>query len=494
MISSPSHRSIEPAVPAGGAARSIARSARAIGVAACALGLLVGCDKMGEGNKGQTGGSAAGSAATTESTGAIKVGHYGSITGSEATFGISTDNGIKLAIKERNAVGGVKGRKIELVTLDTASKAAEAGTVVTRLINNEKVVAVLGEVASSASLAGGRVAQQYGVPMISPSSTNVRVTQLGDMVFRVCFIDSFQGYVAARFARDNLKADKIAILYDQGQAYSQGLAGDFEKAFIELGGKITTKQAYTGGDTDVSAQLQSIKDTAPQAVFLPGYYTEAGNFLRQARKLGIKAPFIGGDGWDSIKLTEIGGDAVEGSYYSNHYSADDPRPEVQDFVKKYKADFGEVPDGLAALGYDSARVLFAAMDKAPSLGGKDLAAAIAATKDFPGVTGNITIDADRNAVKAAVVLEIKGGKPVFVASIGPKGSEPAAPPINQTGNETGKAPAAVPAVEPSAPAPATKDESGKAAPAKAGAAADKKAGAAADKKKPAAAGAADSGW
>jgi branched-chain amino acid transport system substrate-binding protein len=343
---------------------------------------------------------------------------------------------------------------------------------------------VLGEVASSASLAGGRVAQQYGVPMISPSSTNVRVTQLGDMIFRVCFIDSFQGYVSAKFARENLKADKIAILYDQAQAYSQGLAGDFEKAFVELGGTITTKQAYTGGDTDVSAQLQSIKDTNPQAVFLPGYYTEAGNFLRQARKLGIKAPFIGGDGWDSTKLTEIGGDAVEGSYYSNHYSADEQRPEVQSFVSKYKTDYGEVPDGLAALGYDSARILFDAMERAPSLGGKDLAAAIGATKDFAGVTGKISIDADRNATKAAVVLEIKGGKPVFAASVAPKGAEPA-PPVP---NETGKAPEAVPAVPPAEPA---KDEAGKkAAPAKD----DAKAPAKDAKKKPAAAGAADSGW
>jgi branched-chain amino acid transport system substrate-binding protein len=432
--------------------KSVGRSL-GIGCAAAVLGVaLGGCDKMGakpgEGSAAATG---SGSAATAPETGAIKIGHYGSLTGSEATFGISTDNGIKLAIKERNAAGGVKGRQIELKTLDTASKAAEAGTVVTRLINNEKVVAVLGEVASSASLAGGRVAQQYGVPMISPSSTNARVTEIGDMIFRVCFIDSFQGYVVARFAHDNLKATKVAILYDQAQAYSKGLAEDFEKAFVELGGTITTKQAYTGGDTDVSAQLQSIKDTGPQAVFLPGYYTEAGNFLRQARKLGVKVPFLGGDGWDSVKLTEIGGEAIEGSYYANHYSADEQRPEVQEFVTKYKADFGQVPDGLAALGYDAARVLFDAMERAPSLSGKDLAAAIAATKDFPGVTGKISIDDKRNPVKSAVVLEIKGGKPVFAASVAPKGQEPAA------------APAPAPGAEPAAPAPA-KDEAGKAKP------------------------------
>jgi branched-chain amino acid transport system substrate-binding protein len=362
--------------------------------------------------------------------GPIVIGHFGSMTGSEATFGQSTDKGVRLAIEERNAAGGVHGRPLELITLDDAGKSQEAGTTVTRLITERNVVAILGEVASSLSKAGGAVAQQYGVPMISPSSTNESVTEIGDMIFRVCFIDGFQGYVVAKFAHDNLHAKRVGVLYDQQQAYSKGLAQEFEKKFPELGGEITTSQAYTGGDADLSAQLQSLKDTNPEAIFLPGYYTDAGNIIRQARKLGITVPFLGGDGWDSTKLVEIGGDAVEGSYYSNHYSQEDTRPAVKNFIARYKARYsGTTPDALAALGYDAALVLFDAMDRAKSLDGTDLAAAIAATKDFPGVTGSITLDAHRNPVKSAVMLEVKCGAPHYAATIVPPGQpESTAPP------------------------------------------------------------------
>lgn len=424
--------------------------------------VLGGCDKLGGKKKEGEGSAAATSAPTGASeTGPIVIGHFASMTGSEATFGQSTDKGVRLAIEERNAAGGVKGRKIELRTLDTASKASEGGTVVTRLINNEKAVAILGEVASSISIAGGQVAQKLGVPMISPSSTNERVTKIGDMIFRVCFLDSFQGYVMAKFVADDLKLTKVAILYDQQQAYSKGLANDFKAAFTNMKGVITTEQAYSGGDPDVSAQLQTIKTSGAQAIYMPGYYTDAGNMVRQARKLGIKEPFLGGDGWDSAKLTEIGGEAIEGSYYSNHYSFEEQRPEVQDFVKKYQEKNGQVPDGLAALGYDAARVLFAAMDKAPSLSGKDLAAAIAQTKDFSGVTGNITIDANRDAQKKAVVLQIKGGKPSYVTSISPPGMADAAPaPQPAVSPDPAAAPAAAPAAT----------GAGSVAPAKAGAA------------------------
>jgi branched-chain amino acid transport system substrate-binding protein len=383
---------------------------------------LLGCDKLGgkkdnngSGSQGVTTGSD-----QTNATGPIVIGHYASLTGSEATFGRSTDNGIRLALEEQNAKGGIKGRKIELETQDDASKSSEAGTVVQRLISQNKVVALIGEVASGSSLAGGKVAQQAGVPMISPSSTNKKVTEGRDMVSRVCFLDEFQGYVVAKFAFDsNMK--KVAVLYDQAAPYSKGLAETFKTEITGMGGTVTTSQAYTAGDADVSAQLQSIKQSGAQAVFLPGYYTDVGNIVRQARKLGITVPFLGGDGWDSSKLAEIGGDAIEGSYYSNHYSFDEARPEVQEFVKKYQAKFGETPDGLAALGYDAARVLFAAMEKSPSLDGKTLAGTIAATKDFPGVTGKISLDSNRDAQKKAVIVQMKGGKPHFVASIVPKG-------------------------------------------------------------------------
>jgi branched-chain amino acid transport system substrate-binding protein len=385
---------------------------------------LVGCDKMrgsgGGAEPGSTPASGAPSSAAAPQTGTILIGEYGSMTGSEATFGQSTHNGIVLAVEEVNAAGGIGGRKIELKNYDTQGKSQEAGTVVTRLITEDKVVAVLGEVASSLSLAGGRVAQQFGVPMITPSSTNPQVTQIGDMVFRVCFIDPYQGYVIAKFASENLKHTKIAVLYDQAQAYSKGLKDDFRKAFEAVGGQIVTEQAYSGGDQDFSAQLGNIKAAAPEAIFVPGYYTDVGNIALQARKLGLTATLLGGDGWDSPKLAEIGGAAIENSYFSNHYSHEEQRPEVQGFVQKYQTKYSAVPDGLAAMGYDAARLLFDAMKRAPSLGGKDLAAAIAQTRDFPGVTGKITIDADRNARKPAVVLQVKGGKYAFAASIQPQ--------------------------------------------------------------------------
>jgi branched-chain amino acid transport system substrate-binding protein len=352
-------------------------------------------------------------ASKSDDAGPIIVGHFASMTGSEATFGQSTDNGVRLAAEERNAAidaGKLKGRKVEIKTLDDAGKPQEAGTAVTRLITEDKVVAILGEVASGLSLAGGAVAQHYGVPMISPSSTNPQVTQIGNMVFRVCFLDEFQGYVMAKFAKEELHAQKVAILFDQSQPYSQGLADYFEKAFTSMGGTIATRQAYNSSNPDVAAQLSSVKDAAPDVVALPGYYTQAANISRQARKLGITAPFIGGDGWDSAKLEEIGGDAVQGSYYSNHYSPEEERPEVQTFVQKYKAKYGAAPDALAALGYDAANLLFASIDRAKSLGGADLADAIASTKDFSGVTGSITIDKNRNAQKSALVVQVDHGK------------------------------------------------------------------------------------
>lgn len=353
------------------------------------------------------------------STNEILIGHYGSMTGSEATFGVSTDNGIKLAVKERNAAGGVKGKQIKLKTYDDQGKAQEAVTVVTRLIQQDKAAAILGEVASSRSLAGGPVCQRLGVPMISPSSTNLDVTAIGDMVSRVCFIDPFQGYVGAKFAFENLKLKKGAVLFNRAQAYSSGLKDNFNEAFKKLGGEVVEEQAYGDGDNDFSAQLTAIREKDPEFIYIPGYYTEVVNIAQQARARDIKVPLIGGDGWDSDKLANAK-DALQGCYFSNHYSHQDTRPEVQEFVKKYQAEYGAVPDGLAALGYDSARLLFDAMDRAASLSGKDLAKAINETKDFAGVTGKISMDENRNARKDAVILEVKDGVPSFVTSIAPE--------------------------------------------------------------------------
>jgi len=360
-------------------------------------------------------------ATPSEEANEIVLGHYGSMTGSEATFGRSTDNGIKLALEEINAAGGVNGKKVRLITYDDKGDGREAGNAVTRLVTHDRVAAVLGEVASSLSLNGAPVCQENGVPMITPSSTNPDVTAVGDMIFRVCFIDPFQGGVCAKFAREHegLKAAKAAILYDQSSAYAVGLQEEFGKAFKNLGGEVVATEVYQAGDSDFSAQLTAIRAAQPDVVFVPGYYTDVGNIAIQARKLGITAPLLGGDGWDSSKLAEIGGDAINGCFYSNHYSPEDPDPRVQDFIRKYKEKNGGTPDGLAALGYDAARIVCEAMSRAKSLSGADVAAELAKTKDFQGVTGKISIDAERNAVKPAGILEMKDGVPKYVTTIEP---------------------------------------------------------------------------
>jgi branched-chain amino acid transport system substrate-binding protein len=391
-----------------------------LGVVALAGAALTGCDNKTPGKGGGSGGGGSGAAAVSNTndtgTGDIVIGHYASLTGSEATFGVSTENGIQLAVEEINAAGGIKGRKLKLITYDNQGKPQESVSTVTRLIDQDKVVAVLGEVASSRSLAGAPVCQRKGVPMITPSSTNPDVTAVGSMISRVCFIDPFQGKVGAKFAFENLKKTKAAVLYNRAQAYSTGLNSNFKDAFKALGGEIVAEQAYGDGDNDFSAQLTAIREKNADFIYVPGYYTEVVNIAKQAKKLGINVPLIGGDGWDSEELKNAG-DALNGCYFSNHYSHEDTRPEVQEFVKKYQAKFGKVPDGLAALGYDSARLLADAMNRAEKLHGKELAAAIAATKDFQAVTGKITIDERRDAKKDAVMLEIVNGQPKYAATI-----------------------------------------------------------------------------
>jgi branched-chain amino acid transport system substrate-binding protein len=393
-------------------------AARAVAILAASLA-VVACQSK----KPETEAPARAAAAPAPASDKILVGHVGSMTGSEATFGQSTDNGIKLAIEQWNAKGGVKGRTISLRTYDSQGKPEEAAVAATRLVVNDKVNLLLGEVASSRSLAMAPVADGNGTPMITPSSTNPRVTKDKDkvrpFVFRVCFIDPFQGTVMAKFARNDRKIDRVAILRDVGNDYSMGLADYFLAKFKELGGTIVDDQSYKAGDQDFKAQLTAIKNKNPQAIYVPGYYTDVALIARQARELGMKQPLLGGDGWDSSKLYEIGGKAIEGSFFSNHYSPDDPSPRIQEFVKAYKARFGGVPDGLAAQGYDAAMVGFDAMNRAADGSGTAIRDAIAATKDYPGVTGIITIDANHDAVKPAVVLEVKDGKSVFVTSVAP---------------------------------------------------------------------------
>lgn len=349
----------------------------------------------------------------------ILIGEVGSLTGAEATFGVSTHHGVEMAIEEANAAGGVKGRKVAVRVYDDQSKPEEAANAVTRLIAQDKVKLILGEVASSNSLAMAPKAQEAKVPMITPASTNPAVTEKGDYIFRVCFIDPFQGYVMAKFARDTLKLEKVAVLKDNKSDYSLGLTEVFTKKFPELGGKITAVESYSKGDSDFRSQLTRIRGQKPQAIYVPGYYSDVGIIAKQAKELGLKVPLMGGDGWDSPKLFELAGSNLDGSYFSNHYSPENPDPLVQKFLTDYKKKHGSVPDAMAALGYDATRVAIDAMKRATDLSGAALRDAIGQTKNFPGVAGTITLDDKRNAVKPAVVMQVVDSKYKYVATVEP---------------------------------------------------------------------------
>ncbi|HJW13070.1 MAG TPA: ABC transporter substrate-binding protein [Thermoanaerobaculia bacterium] len=349
----------------------------------------------------------------------IEIGFFGALTGPQATFALSGKNGARLAIDQMNRAEGVLGKKLDLLVEDDHNEPSEAASAVSKLITRDHVVALIGENASSRSLAAAPIAQNYQVPMVSPSSTNVEVTKKGDYVFRVCFVDSYQGKALAAFARQTLGAETAALLVDAKSDYSVGLAEAFRRAFTGLGGRVVAELKYAEGDSDFSAQLTALRSSRPAAVVIPGYYTDAGLIARQARSLGIESTLLGADGWDSPKLSEIGGPAVEGAYFSNHYSVEDPSPAVRTFVEAYRKAYGADPDSIAALSYDAARLIADAMRRAGSTEGKRVRDALAATADFAGVTGRITMDADRNPVKPAVILKIEGGKFRYAATIAP---------------------------------------------------------------------------
>ena len=350
----------------------------------------------------------------------IRIGFYGALTGPTATFAISGRNGARLAVEEINRTGGVLGKRLDLLVEDDRGEASEAASVVSKLITRDHVVALIGENASSRTLAAAPIAQNYKVPMISPSSTNTEVTKKGDYVFRVCFIDPFQGKAMAAFARRTLQARTAAVLVDARSDYSVGLAEAFQQSFEAAGGKVISEQKYAEGDSDFSAQLTAMRPLSPDILVIPGYYTDAGLIARQARSLGIASVLLGADGWDSPKLTEIGGEAIEGAYFANHYSVDDPAPAVRAFVEAYKKSHEAQPDSIAALSYDAARLLADAIRRAGSTEGKRVRDALAATKDFPGVTGTITMDADRNPIKPAVILKVTAGKLTLAGTIKPE--------------------------------------------------------------------------
>ena len=350
----------------------------------------------------------------------IKVGEIASLTGKEAAFGQSSHKGTVLAIEELDHLGGILGKKLELVSEDNQSKAGESATITKKLISRDKVIALLGEVASSRSLEMAPIAQASRIPMISPSSTNPKVTEIGNYIFRVCFIDPFQGVVMAKFAKDTLKVRKVALLTSVSSAYSVGLAKYFRERFLADGGAVAIEQKFSEGDKDFKAQLTAIKAAGVEGIFVPGYYTEAALICKQAKDLGLDLPIFGGDGWEAPQLVEIGGTSVEGAYYSTHYSPENQSALVQDFVMKFRARWnGETPDAMASLGYDSAMVLADAIKRAGTTDSAKVRDALASTKDYPGITGRTTIDAQRNATKAAVVITVKNGQFKFVEAVAP---------------------------------------------------------------------------
>ena len=372
-------------------------------------------------------------ATTAEGGGEILVGEYGSMSGPQATFGQSTHNGIMIAIEEINAAGGVNGRKIRVITEDDQSKQEEAASAVQKLISRDNVVAVLGEVASSASIAAAPICQGAKVPMISPSSTNPDVTKKGDYIFRMCFLDDYQGSQLAVFAAERLKVKRVAVLVDVKSDYSTGLAKFFEDKFKTLGGTIVGRASYANGDSDFKSQLTAVKATNPDVLFVPGYYTDIGQIAIQARDLGLTVPLLGGDGWESPKLIEIGGKALEGCFFSTHYSPGETSPIVRGFVEKYKERHQQTPDALAALGYDAAKLLADAMKRAGSTDGTKVRDALAATKGFDAVTGTINMGPGRDPYgKKIVIVEIKNGELAFREIIEPTGAD-AAPPTATTG-------------------------------------------------------------
>ncbi len=350
----------------------------------------------------------------------IKVGHYASLTGKDAAFGVATRKGVLLAIEEINARGGVLGRKLEYLVEDIQSKQGESATAVKKLISRDKVSVIIGANSSANSLEAAPICQNARIPMMAISSTNPKVTEIGDHIFRICFIDPFQGAVLAKFARTSLKTKRLALLTSTNSPYSVGLSAVLRERFTALGGEVVAEQKFAEGDKDFRAQLTAIKAANPDIIAATGFYTEAAPICVQARALGLTVPVIGGDGWEAPQLTQLGGKAVDNTYYCTYFSADNQDAEVQSFVRRYRARWNrETPEGVSALGYDAMFVIAAAMQKAGTPSGPKFRDALAATRDFHGVTGRTTIDEKRNSFKTAVMLSVKNGRTEFYEAVTP---------------------------------------------------------------------------
>lgn len=371
-------------------------------------------------------GSLSGCAQSTSTSGGgggsdvIKIGVFEPMTGANAAGGEMTVEGIELAHKK---VGEVLGKKVELVVVDNKSDKVEAANAASKLIEQDKVVAIIGSYGSSLSMAAGDIVKNAQVPAVGCSPTNPLVTLNNDYYFRVCFIDPFQGTVMANYAFNELGAKTAAIIQDVQNDYSVGLSTYFADAFKKLTGNdasIVATTSYNAGDQDFTAQLTSVKSLNPDVIFAPGNYGESALLIKQARDLGINAPFLGGDTWESPEFLSIGGDAVEGAVYSSHFTSEAPVTEVSDtFLAEYREEFGQEANAFAALGYDAYMLVIDAIERANSADSNAIRDAIAETSGFVGATGNISLDENGDAVKSAVINQVKDGKFVYLTTVEP---------------------------------------------------------------------------
>jgi len=360
-------------------------------------------------------------------SGDILIGANFEMTGGVASFGTSSLNGVKLAVKQINDAGGVLGRKLKVEEADNASKAEEATRAAQKLVS-DGAVALIGPVTTGNTMGAVPVAMEKKIPLITPTATAVKVTvdertgKVNDYIFRACFIDPFQGQVMANFALNELKVKNVAIYVNSSSDYSKGLQKFFKETFTKGGGNIAAEESFQEKDTDFKAVLTLIKSKNPDAIYVPGYYEEVGKIVKQARDLGITVPILGGDGWDSPKIVDIAGkEALNNTFFSNHYAPDDTSKEIQDFVSAYKKEYNnQTPDALAALGYDSVKLLTDAITRAGTTESGKLKDALAATKDLKLATGTVTLNENHDPVKSAVVLEFVDGVQKFKTKIDPQ--------------------------------------------------------------------------
>ncbi len=353
----------------------------------------------------------------------IRIGLITPLSGDVKTFGESVRNSFLIAVEEANARGGVAGMKITYVVQDDKNDPTEAANVANLLVNQQRVKAIVGSVTSKTTIPVSDIIQSARIPTISPTATNPKVTvadgKRKDYMFRACFIDPFQGTVMAKFSRETLKGKSAAVLFDASNDYSKGIAEIFRDTFRKQGGKVAAFESYGKDDVDFSALLTKVKASGADVLFLPDYYNKVGLIAKQVRERGLDVRLVGPDGWDSPDLVRIAGSAIEGGYFSNHYSPDDRRPEVVAWVKKYRERHGQVPDALGTLAYDATNLLLEAIRKAGSDDPKKIRDALASIRDFKAVSGKSTMGKDGDMIKSAAILKIEGGGQKFVKMVNP---------------------------------------------------------------------------